>query len=147
MNTGAVAQKIGKFEAAAGGTVFLDEIGELPLPLQPKLLRVLQERSFERVGSTRTLEADFRIIAATNRDLGEEVREKAFRADLFYRLQAFTLYLPTLRERKGDILALAEYFLARFAERNGIAVSALTPDAARVLQQYSFPGMCESWST
>lgn len=138
--TGAVAQKIGKFEAAAGGTVFLDEIGELPLALQPKLLRVLQERSFERVGSTRTLEAHFRIIAATNRDLEEEVREKGFRADLFYRLQAFTLFLPPLRERKSDILSLAEYFLARFAERNGLAVSALTPDAAATLQQYSFPG-------
>lgn len=138
--TGAVAQKLGKFEAAAGGTVFLDEIGELPLPLQPKLLRVLQERTFERVGSTRTLEADFRIIAATNRDLEEEVREKSFRADLFYRLQAFTLYLPPLQERRSDILPLAEYFLARFAERNGLATSALTADAAAALQRYPFPG-------
>jgi DNA-binding NtrC family response regulator len=138
--TGAVAQKIGKFEAAAGGTVFLDEIGELPLPLQPKLLRVLQEHNFERIGSTKTLEADFRIIAATNRDLEEEVREKSFRADLFYRLQAFTLHLPPLRDRKADIPALAEYFLARFAERNGIAVSTLAPDAVVALKEYSFPG-------
>ncbi len=138
--TGAVAQKIGKFEAAASGTVFLDEIGELPLPLQPKLLRVLQERTFERVGGTRTLEAGFRIIAATNRNLKEEVRDKSFRADLFYRLQAFTLYLPALHERKADILPLAEYFLARFADRNGLAVSAITPHAAALLQQYAFPG-------
>jgi DNA-binding NtrC family response regulator len=138
--TGAVAQKLGKFEVASGGTVFLDEIGELPLALQPKLLRVLQERTFERIGNTRTFEADFRIIAATNRDLEDEVREKTFRADLFYRLQAFTLYLPPLRERKTDILALAEYFLDRFAARNGIAVSALSPDAASMLQRYQFPG-------
>ncbi|MBE7180682.1 MAG: sigma-54-dependent Fis family transcriptional regulator, partial [Terriglobus roseus] len=98
--TGAVAQKLGKFEAAAGGTVFLDEIGELPLPLQPKLLRVLQERTFERVGSTKTVQADFRVIAATNRNLEEEVIEKTFRSDLFYRLQAFTLTLPALRDRR-----------------------------------------------
>ena len=138
--TGAVAQKQGKFEAANGGTIFLDEIGELPLPLQPKLLRVLQERSFERVGGNRTLQADFRLIAATNRDLEEEVRERAFRADLFYRLQAFTLQLPPLRERRSDILPLAEYFLREFAGRNGTIVPALTEDALVALQQYRFPG-------
>lgn len=138
--TGAVAQKLGKFEAAAGGTVFLDEIGELPLALQPKLLRVLQERSFERVGGTRTLEADFRVIAATNRDLEEEVGEKTFRSDLFYRLQAFTLTLPPLRDRRSDIVPLAEYFLTRLARRNGLAVSALTEEAVQVLQTYRYPG-------
>ena len=138
--TGAVAQKLGKFEAAAGGTVFLDEIGELPLSLQPKLLRVLQERTFERVGGTRTLEAEFRVIAATNRNLEEEVSEKAFRSDLFYRLQAFTLTLPPLRERRSDIVPLAEYFLARFAGRNGLATPPLTQEAVQTLQSYRFPG-------
>ena len=138
--TGAVAQKLGKFEAAAGGTVFLDEIGELPLPLQPKLLRVLQERTFERVGGTKTLGVDFRVVAATNRDLEEEVNEKTFRSDLFYRLQAFTLALPPLRDRRSDIVPLAEYFLARFATRNGIAVPPVTQEAVETLESYRFPG-------
>ncbi len=138
--TGAVAQKPGKFEAANGGTVFLDEIGELPLTLQPKLLRVLQERTFERVGGTATLHVDVRIIAATNCSLEKEVEEKTFRQDLFYRLNAFTLYLPPLRERRSDILHLAEHFLRRYAERNGTPVSGLTEDAIAALQQYSFPG-------
>ena len=138
--TSAVAQKLGKFEAANGGTVFLDEIGELPLPLQPKLLRVLQERTFERVGGTLTIHADIRIVAATNRSLEEEVEEKTFRQDLFYRLNASTLRLPPLRERRSDILPLAEYFLRRYAERNGTPASGLTQDTVTALQQYSFPG-------
>lgn len=138
--TSAVAQKIGKFEAANGGTVFLDEIGELPLALQPKLLRILQERTFERVGSTVPLRADVRILAATNRSLELEVEAKAFRADLFYRLNAYSLRLPALRERKTDILPLAEYFLVRFARRHGIPAQELTPEAATALQQYTFPG-------
>jgi DNA-binding NtrC family response regulator len=138
--TGALAQKPGKFEAAAGGTVFLDEIGELPLSLQPKLLRVLQEHTFERIGGTRSLEADFRVIAATNRNLEEEVEEKTFRADLYYRLQAFTIQLPPLRERRSDILPLAEHFLARFASRNGRGAPGLTEDAVLALQQYPFHG-------
>ena len=138
--TGALAQKTGKFEAAANGTVFLDEIGELPLPLQPKLLRVLQEHTFERVGGTRSIEADFRVIAATNRLLEDEVEEKTFRADLYYRLQAFTIRLPALRERRSDILPLAEYFLARFAQKNAIQTPGLTEDAILTLPQYSFPG-------
>ena len=138
--TSAVNQKIGKFEAADGGTVFLDEIGELPLALQPKLLRVLQEHTFERVGSTSSLHADVRIIAATNRLLEEEVEEKTFRADLFYRLNAYVIRLPPLRNRRSDVLPLAEHFLERYAARNQTSVAGLAEDAMIALQGYSFPG-------
>ncbi len=138
--TSAIAQKPGKFEIAEGGTVFLDEIGELPLTLQPKLLRVLQEKTFERVGGNITHHADVRIVAATNRSLEQEVEEKTFRQDLFYRLHAFTLRLPPLRERRSDILPLAEYFLRRYAERNGATIPGLAEDAIAALQRYSFPG-------
>jgi DNA-binding NtrC family response regulator len=138
--TGAINQKIGKFEAAEGGTVFLDEIGELPLALQPKLLRVLQEHTFERIGGTVSIHADVRVVAATNRSLEEDVEEKSFRADLFYRLNAFTIQLPPLRERRSDILPLAEYFLERYADRNHVAMPGLTEDAILCLQQYSYPG-------
>ncbi len=138
--TGAVAQKRGKFEAADGGTIFLDEIGELPLSLQPKLLRVLQEHTFERVGGTASIHADVRVIAATNRPLEEDVEQKSFRADLFYRLNAFTVRLPPLRERKSDILPLAEYFLSRYAQRNQLASTGLAADAIAALQNYAFPG-------
>ena len=138
--TGAVAQKRGKFEAADGGTIFLDEIGELPLSLQPKLLRVLQEHTFERVGGTASIHADVRVIAATNRSLEDDVEQKTFRADLFYRLNAFMVRLPPLRERQSDILPLAEYFLARYAKRNQAAATGLAVDAAAALQSYSFPG-------
>ncbi|ADV83624.1 sigma-54-dependent transcriptional regulator [Terriglobus saanensis] len=138
--TGAMAQKRGKFEAADGGTIFLDEIGELPLSLQPKLLRVLQEHTFERVGGTASIHADVRVIAATNRPLEDDVEQKTFRADLFYRLNAFTVRLPPLRERQSDILPLAEYFLARYAQRNQLALTGLTADAIVALQNYSFPG-------
>ena len=138
--TGAHTRRAGKFESAAGGTVFLDEIGELPLALQPKLLRVLQEHTFERLGSSETVAADFRLVAATNRFLQEEVEEKRFRADLFYRLQVFTVTVPALRERRPDIVPLAEHFLRRFAERNGLPPSELTDDAVLALQQSSFPG-------
>jgi DNA-binding NtrC family response regulator len=138
--TGAIAQKRGKFEAADGGTIFLDEIGELPLSLQPKLLRVLQEHTFERVGGTASIHADVRVIAATNRPLEDDVEQKTFRPDLFYRLNAFTVRLPPLRERQPDILPLAEYFLARYSKRNRIAPPGLAADAIVVLQSYSFPG-------
>jgi DNA-binding NtrC family response regulator len=138
--TGAITQKRGKFEAADGGTIFLDEIGELPLSLQPKLLRVLQEHTFERVGGTASIHADVRVIAATNRPLEDDVEQKTFRADLFYRLNAFTVCLPPLRERQSDILPLAEYFLARYAKRNQIAAAGLAADAIVALQSYSFPG-------
>ncbi|MBB5341365.1 sigma-54-dependent transcriptional regulator [Tunturiibacter gelidoferens] len=138
--TGAIAQKRGKFEAADGGTIFLDEIGELPLSLQPKLLRVLQEHTFERVGGTVSIHTDVRVIAATNRPLEDDVEQKTFRADLFYRLNAFTVRLPPLRERQSDILPLAEYFLARYAQRNQIASTGLAADAIMALHNYSFPG-------
>lgn len=138
--TGAHSRRAGKFENAAGGTVFLDEIGELPLVLQPKLLRVLQDHTFERLGSSETIAADFRLVAATNRSLQEEVEDKRFRADLYYRLQVFTITVPSLRERRTDILPLAEHFLRRFAGHNGFHHSAFTDDAVLVLQQSSFPG-------
>jgi DNA-binding NtrC family response regulator len=138
--TGAIAQKRGKFEAANEGTIFLDEIGELPLSLQPKLLRVLQEHTFERVGGTASVRANVRVIAATNRPLEDDVEKKTFRADLFYRLNTFVVRLPPLRERQTDILPLAEYFLARYAKRNEIASTGLSSDAMAILQDYSFPG-------
>jgi transcriptional regulator with GAF, ATPase, and Fis domain len=138
--TGAIAQKRGKFEAADGGTIFLDEIGELPLSLQPKLLRVLQEHTFERVGGTASIHVDVRVIAATNRALEDDVEQKTFRADLFYRLNGFTVHLPPLRERQSDILPLAEYFLVRYAKRNQAAATGFAADAISALQSYSFPG-------
>jgi DNA-binding NtrC family response regulator len=127
--TGALSQKRGKFEAADGGTIFLDEVGELPLALQPKLLRVLQEHTFERVGGTASIPADVRVIAATNRPLEDDVERQTFRADL-----------PPLRERPSDILPLAEYFLARYAKRNRIAATGFAADAIMVLQNHAFPG-------
>jgi DNA-binding NtrC family response regulator len=138
--TGAMVQKRGKFEAADGGTIFLDEVGELPLSLQPKLLRVLQEHTFERVGGTASIHTDVRVIAATNRPLEDDVEQKTFRADLFYRLNAFTVHLPPLRERQSDILPLAEYFLARYAKRNQVSATGLAADAIVVLQSHPFPG-------
>jgi DNA-binding NtrC family response regulator len=138
--TGAIQRKLGKFESAAGGTIFLDEIGELPLALQPKLLRVLQEHAFERIGGTESIHADFRVIAATNRVLEEEVGEKQFRPDLYYRLKAFSIQLPALREHRSDILPLAEYFLMRFNLQNQQHVPGFTEDAIVALQQYSYPG-------
>ena len=138
--TGAVAQKRGKFQAADGGTIFLDEIGELPLSLQPKLLRVLQEHTFERVGGTASIHTDVRIIAATNRSLEDDVEQKSFRADLFYRLNAFTVRLPPLRERQADILPLSEYFLARYAHRYQINSTGFAAGAIKALQNYAFPG-------
>ena len=114
--TGALAQKIGRFELAHQGTLFLDEIGDVPLELQAKLLRVLQEREIERLGSTRTIRVDVRLIAATNRDLEEMVAKREFRADLYYRLNVFPIRIPPLRERREDIPLLVRYFAQRFAE-------------------------------
>ena len=138
--TSAISQKAGKFEAADGGTIFLDEIGELPLTLQPKLLRVLQEHTFERVGSNKSMHSDVRVIAATNRNLPQEVAEKRFRADLFFRLNAYSVELPPLRERREDIPLLTKYFLHRYANQHGSAPQEVTPDALHVLMQYTFPG-------
>lgn len=138
--TGAFSRKLGKFEHASGGTVFLDEIGELPMALQPKLLRILQEHAFERVGGAESIHADFRLIAATNRILEEEVQEKQFRSDLYYRLQVFSIHLPALRERRSDILPLAEHFLTKFNAQNHQVVPGFTEDATVLLQRYSYPG-------
>ena len=138
--TGAVAQKKGKLEMAEGGTVFLDEIGELAPQLQAKLLRVLQQREFERVGGTRTWKLDVRLVAATNRDLAAEAQRGAFRADLYHRLNVVTLRVPPLRERAGDIPALAQYFLDRAAPRCGRAVKGISPEAERCLLNHSWPG-------
>src|ERR1700728_2500945 len=115
--TGAVTQTQGRFQMADGGTLFLDEVGDMPLELQPKLLRALQEREFERLGSAQTVRVNVRVVAATNRDLGELVNKKLFRADLFYRLSVIPIYLPPLRERVQDILPLTEFFVAKFAAR------------------------------
>jgi Nif-specific regulatory protein len=138
--TGAVALKKGKLEIAEGGTVFLDEVGELAAPLQAKLLRVLQQREFERVGGTRTLRLDVRLVAATNRDLAAEVRAGRFREDLYHRLNVVALRTPPLRERRDDIPALAEYFAARSAAGCGRRVTAISPEAMRALSDYDWPG-------
>jgi two-component system response regulator HydG len=138
--TGAAAQKKGKLEMAEGGTVFLDEIGELAAALQAKLLRVLQQREFERVGGTRTLKLDLRLIAATNRDLAAEVRRGTFREDLYHRLNVVALQLPPLRERSEDIPALAAHFLERTAARCARRVRGISPEALAHLTAYSWPG-------
>jgi transcriptional regulator with GAF, ATPase, and Fis domain len=138
--TGAIGLKKGKMELADGGTLFLDEIGELPLQLQAKLLRALQEREFERVGGTRPVRVDFRLIAATNRDLEAAARAGTFRQDLFYRLNVVSLVLPPLRERREDIPLLAEYFVRKHAPRSGRSVHAVDPDALARLNRYDWPG-------
>jgi transcriptional regulator with GAF, ATPase, and Fis domain len=123
-----------------GGTIFLDEVGELPLDLQAKLLRVLQEGEFEPLGSTRTRKVNVRVVAATNRDLGDMVRDGTFREDLFYRLNVFPLRVPPLRERGGDIALLAGAFVERFARRMGRRIEPLHPDDVARLREYSWPG-------
>lgn len=138
--TGAIQAKRGKFELAQGGTVFLDEIGDMPQALQAKLLRVVQERKFERVGGTREIRADVRIIAATHRDLDTEVREKRFREDLFYRLSVFPIRLPPLRERKDALPQLTEYFIGRFAGITGKPIKGVAPEAMTLLMAYDWPG-------
>jgi transcriptional regulator with PAS, ATPase and Fis domain len=137
--TGASQDRVGRFEAAERGTLFLDEIGELPLPLQVKLLRVLQERNYERVGESASRPTDARIIAATNRDLPRAVQQGRFREDLFYRLRVVPIMLPALRERLEDVEPLAVHLLARSAERSG-RVLKLSPDAMRALLAHTWPG-------
>ena len=138
--TGAVNQKIGRLEMADKGTMFLDEIGELPLELQPKLLRVLQDREFERLGGVRTVRVDVRVISATNRDLRKDVAEKRFREDLFYRLNVFPISMPALRERRSDIPVLVRHFVEKHAVRMGKRIETIPDETVKVLQNWSWPG-------
>jgi formate hydrogenlyase transcriptional activator len=138
--TGAIAQRVGRFEVANHGTAFLDEIGEIPLELQPKLLRVLQEREFERLGSTRTLHTDARLIAATNRNLAVMVEEQRFRSDLFYRLNVFPVRVPPLRARREDIPFLVWHFVRQFAGRMRKSYESVSLETMRALCEYDWPG-------
>jgi transcriptional regulator with GAF, ATPase, and Fis domain len=138
--TGAVQSKIGKFQAAAGGTLFLDEIGEMPLPLQVKILRAIQEKSVMRVGDTRNEPVDIRIVAATNRDLEQEIAAGRFREDLYYRLNVVNLHLPPLRERGDDALVIARYLLSRYAKEYESRVQGFSPDASVAIRKYHWPG-------
>jgi transcriptional regulator with GAF, ATPase, and Fis domain len=138
--TGAIAQKIGRFEMADKGTLFLDEVGDIPPALQPKLLRVLQEQEFERLGSGRTHKVDVRLVAATNRDLVKMVARGHFRSDLYYRLNVFPILLPALRERREDIPALVTHFVKMFSRRMGKQVDSIPPETMAAFQWYSWPG-------
>ncbi len=138
--TGAIAQRLGRFELANGGTIFLDEVGDIPLELQPKLLRVLQEQEFERLGSTRTIRVDVRLVAATNRDLAEMVAARTFRNDLYYRLHVFPLVMPPLRERQEDIPALVRYFVQKYARRMNREVETIPTETLDALVHYAWPG-------
>jgi DNA-binding NtrC family response regulator len=138
--TGAIAQHTGRFELAHGGTLFLDEIGDIPLELQPKLLRVLQEHEFERLGSTRTTHVNVRIVAATNRDLAQMTKAKQFREDLYFRLNVFPIHLPPLRERTGDIPLLVRHYVDKYSQRMNKRVETIPPEAMAALSRYSWPG-------
>jgi formate hydrogenlyase transcriptional activator len=138
--TGAIAQKIGRFETADKGTLFLDEVGDIPPALQPKLLRVLQEQEFERLGSSRTHKVDVRLVAATNRNLVKMVARGQFRSDLYYRLNVFPIMLPALRERREDIPALVTHFVKLFSRRMGKQVDGIAPETMAAFQWYSWPG-------
>ncbi len=138
--TGAISDRKGKFEEADSGTIFLDEIGEISLTTQSKLLRVLQEREFERVGSNETCKVDVRIIAATNRNLEEAVKSKEMREDLYYRLNVVPIFLPSLRKRREDIIPLIEHFIAKFAKENERIIQGITKEARKILVKYDYPG-------
>jgi formate hydrogenlyase transcriptional activator len=138
--TSAMIQRVGRFELADHGTIFLDEIGETPLEIQPKLLRVLQEREFERLGSSRTIRTDTRVVAATNADLAEMVQAKSFRADLYYRLNVFPIRVPALRERRDDILPLIRHFVRSYASRMGRSIRGISKRTLNALLDYSWPG-------
>jgi formate hydrogenlyase transcriptional activator len=138
--TGAIAQRIGRFELAHRGTMFLDEVGDIPLELQTKLLRVLQEREFERLGSSRTLRTDARLVAATNRDLTAMVEERQFRADLYYRLNVFPITVPPLRERRDDIPLLVRYFTQQYARRMNRRITTIPSETLSALTRYHWPG-------
>ena len=138
--TGAIEKRIGRFELANGGTIFLDEIGELPVSLQPKLLHVLQQGEFERIGSSKTIKTDVRVIAATNRNLETEIKRGNFRKDLYFRLNVFPLTIPPLRERKPDIIPLVEYFTKAYSEKHGKEIKLIPKRAIKILEEYSWPG-------
>src|SRR4029077_8271398 len=138
--TGATQQRAGRFELASGGTIFLDEVGELPAETQVALLRVLQEHEFERVGGTRRIHADVRVIAATNRDLPAAISDGSFRSDLFYRLHVFPIEIPPLRERADDIPLLVEYFIDRYGRKAGKNIVSIDKKTLRLLQSYPWPG-------
>jgi formate hydrogenlyase transcriptional activator len=138
--TGAIARRVGRFELASGGTVFLDEIGEMPLELQPKLLRVLQDRQFERLGDSRTLRSDARLIAATNRDLQAMVNEQKFRLDLYYRLNVFPVHVSALRERPEDIPLLVRHFVQQFSRRMNKSIDTIPSDIMNALVRHPWPG-------
>src|SRR5262249_40890001 len=138
--TGALASRVGRFELADRATIFLDEIGELPLELQAKLLRALQEGEFERLGSSRTIKVDVRVIAATNQDLAEAVQQGSFRADLFYRLNVFPVRMPPLRERRDDIPLLARFFVQQVTQRLGKRIEAIPQEAVETLERHFWPG-------
>jgi formate hydrogenlyase transcriptional activator len=138
--TGAITQKIGRFELAHQGTLFLDEVGDIPPELQPKLLRVLQEQEFERLGSTQTIRVDVRLVAATNQDLAQMAANGKFRMDLYYRLNVFPLMLPPLRDRSDDIPRLVRHFAQKFARRMGRRIESIPSEVMSGLMQYTWPG-------
>jgi len=138
--TGAVSQKVGRLELADGGTLFLDEIGDIPLELQPKLLRVLQDQQFERLGSSRTITVDIRLVAATNRDLAQRVADREFRNDLFYRLNVFPIRIPPLRQRPEDIALLVRYFVNKFSQRMSREIETIPKQTMAALRAWSWPG-------
>jgi formate hydrogenlyase transcriptional activator len=138
--TGAVSQKIGRMELADGGTLFLDEVGEIPLELQPKLLRVLQDQEFERLGSNRTIKVNLRLVAATNRDLAKGIAQHEFRSDLFYRLSVFPVRVPPLRERREDIPLLVRYYVRKFALRMERHIETIPKETMKALTAWSWPG-------
>jgi formate hydrogenlyase transcriptional activator len=138
--TGAISQKIGRMELADQGTLFLDEVGDIPIEIQPKLLRALQEREFERLGSTHTRKVNLRLIAATNRDLEQMMADREFRSDLYYRLHVFPIRIPPLRERKEDIPQLVSYFVQKFAKQMQKKIEAISPGTMRELTAWEWPG-------
>jgi transcriptional regulator with GAF, ATPase, and Fis domain len=138
--SGAISRRVGRFELAHGGTIFLDEVGEVPLDFQLKLLRVLQEHEFERVGGTNPIKVDVRVIAATNRDLATSIREGKFREDLYYRLNVFPIAIPSLRDREGDVPLLVHFLVARFAARVGVRIESVSKATMERLIRYSWPG-------